>query len=146
MFTVYIAKATANLVFQLPDPSMNVPWKVRYLPYYGVESTSDIIPVLPDRQTAEICLRFATLERKGKSTELMQSTPTLQNSVIPESTLLCSGANGTLSRSRQGRRTHSERCCGSNEVCNLNSIRRLAISLHRPLLLGRAHCRTQKAM
>jgi hypothetical protein len=43
---------------------MNVPWKVRYLPYYGVELTSDIIPVLPDRQTAEICLCFATLERK----------------------------------------------------------------------------------
>ena len=43
---------------------MNVPWKVRYLPFYRVELTSDIIPVLPDRQTAEICLRFATLERK----------------------------------------------------------------------------------
>jgi pre-mRNA-splicing factor SYF1 len=43
---------------------MNVPWKVRYLPFYRVELTSDINPVLPDRQTAEICLRFATLERK----------------------------------------------------------------------------------
>ena len=59
-----LRKQRRTLVFQPPDPSMNVPWKVRYLPFYRVESTSDIIPVLPDRQTAEICLRFATLERK----------------------------------------------------------------------------------
>lgn len=47
MFTVYIAKATAN---------------------YGLPATRPIyeraLEVLPDRQTAEICLRFAALERK----------------------------------------------------------------------------------
>lgn len=42
---------------------MNVPWKVRHLSY-KVEYTFDITLVLPDRQTAEMCLRFATLERK----------------------------------------------------------------------------------
>jgi pre-mRNA-splicing factor SYF1 len=47
MFTVYIAKATAN---------------------YGLPATRPIyeraLEVLPDRQTAEMCLRFAALERK----------------------------------------------------------------------------------
>lgn len=47
MFTIYIAKATAN---------------------YGLPATRPIyeraLEVLPDRQTAEICLRFAALERK----------------------------------------------------------------------------------
>ncbi|KIY66119.1 spliceosome complex protein [Cylindrobasidium torrendii FP15055 ss-10] len=47
MFTVYIAKATAN---------------------YGLPATRAIyeraLEVLPDRQTAEMCLRFAALERK----------------------------------------------------------------------------------
>jgi pre-mRNA-splicing factor SYF1 len=47
MFTIYIAKATAN---------------------FGLPATRPIyeraLEVLPDRQTAEICLRFATLERK----------------------------------------------------------------------------------
>ena len=47
MFTIYIAKATAN---------------------YGLPATRPIyeraIEVLPDRQTAEMCLRFASLERK----------------------------------------------------------------------------------
>ena len=59
-----LRKRRRTLVFQPPDPSMNVPWKVRYPNFYRVELTSDIIPVLPDRQTAEMCLRFATLERK----------------------------------------------------------------------------------
>ena len=47
MFSIYIAKATAN---------------------YGLPATRAIyeraLEVLPDRQTAEMCLRFATLERK----------------------------------------------------------------------------------
>lgn len=47
MFTVYIAKATAN---------------------YGLPATRPIyeraLEVLPDKQTAEMCLRFAALERK----------------------------------------------------------------------------------
>jgi len=47
MFTIYIAKATAN---------------------YGLHATRPIyeraLEVLPDRQTAEMCLRFAALERK----------------------------------------------------------------------------------
>jgi len=47
MFTFYIAKATSN---------------------YGLASTRPIyeraIEALPDRQTAEMCLRFAALERK----------------------------------------------------------------------------------
>jgi len=47
MFTIYIAKATAN---------------------FGLPATRPIyeraLEVLPDRQTAEMCLRFATLERK----------------------------------------------------------------------------------
>lgn len=47
MFTVYIAKAAAN---------------------FGLPATRPIyqraIEVLPDRQTAEMCLRFAALERK----------------------------------------------------------------------------------
>ncbi|KAJ9103977.1 pre-mRNA-splicing factor syf1 [Naganishia friedmannii] len=47
MYTVYIAKATAN---------------------YGLPATRPIyqraIEVLPDRQTAEMCLRFAAMERK----------------------------------------------------------------------------------
>src|ERR1700733_12053459 len=47
MFSIYIAKATAN---------------------YGLPATRPIyeraLEVLPDRQTAEMCLRFATLERK----------------------------------------------------------------------------------
>ncbi|KAL0063310.1 pre-mRNA-splicing factor syf1 [Marasmius tenuissimus] len=47
MFTIYIAKATAN---------------------YGLPATRPIyeraLEVLPDRQTAEMCLRFAALERK----------------------------------------------------------------------------------
>jgi pre-mRNA-splicing factor SYF1 len=47
MFTVYIAKATAN---------------------FGLPATRPIyeraLEVLPDRQTAEMCLRFAALERK----------------------------------------------------------------------------------
>lgn len=47
MFTIYIAKATAN---------------------YGLPATRPIyeraLEVLPDRQTAEMCLRFAGLERK----------------------------------------------------------------------------------
>lgn len=47
MYTVYIAKATAN---------------------YGLPATRPIyeraLEVLPDRQTAEMCLRFAALERK----------------------------------------------------------------------------------
>jgi pre-mRNA-splicing factor SYF1 len=47
MFTIYIAKATAN---------------------FGLPATRSIyeraLEVLPDRQTAEMCLRFAALERK----------------------------------------------------------------------------------
>src|ERR1700722_9753141 len=47
MFTIYIAKATAN---------------------YGLPATRPIyeraLEILPDRQTAEMCLRFAALERK----------------------------------------------------------------------------------
>lgn len=47
MFTVYIANATAN---------------------YGLPATRPIyeraLEVLPDKQTAEMCLRFAALERK----------------------------------------------------------------------------------
>ncbi|EGO21615.1 hypothetical protein SERLADRAFT_451634 [Serpula lacrymans var. lacrymans S7.9] len=47
MFSIYIAKATAN---------------------YGLPATRPIyeraLDVLPDRQTAEMCLRFAALERK----------------------------------------------------------------------------------
>ncbi|KAJ9117947.1 pre-mRNA-splicing factor syf1 [Naganishia adeliensis] len=47
MYTIYIAKATAN---------------------YGLPATRPIyqraIEVLPDRQTAEMCLRFAAMERK----------------------------------------------------------------------------------
>lgn len=47
MFTVYIAKATEN---------------------YGLPATRPIyeraLEVLPDKQTAEMCLRFAALERK----------------------------------------------------------------------------------
>jgi pre-mRNA-splicing factor SYF1 len=47
MFTIYIAKATAS---------------------YGLPATRSIyeraLEVLPDRQTAEMCLRFASLERK----------------------------------------------------------------------------------
>ncbi|KAG7086653.1 pre-mRNA-splicing factor syf1 [Marasmius oreades] len=47
MFTIYIAKATAN---------------------YGLPATRPIyeraLELLPDRQTAEMCLRFAALERK----------------------------------------------------------------------------------
>jgi len=47
MFTIYIAKATAN---------------------YGLTATRPIyeraLEVLPDRQTAKMCLRFAALERK----------------------------------------------------------------------------------
>ncbi|KAF5386776.1 hypothetical protein D9615_001669 [Tricholomella constricta] len=47
MFTIYIAKATAN---------------------YGLPATRPIyeraLEVLPDRQTADMCLRFAALERK----------------------------------------------------------------------------------
>lgn len=47
MFSIYIAKATAN---------------------YGLPATRPIyeraLEVLPDRQTAEMCLRFAALERK----------------------------------------------------------------------------------
>lgn len=47
MFTVYIAKAAAN---------------------FGLPATRSIyqraIEVLPDRQTADMCLRFAALERK----------------------------------------------------------------------------------
>jgi pre-mRNA-splicing factor SYF1 len=47
MFTIYIAKATEN---------------------YGLPATRPIyeraLEVLPDRQTAEMCLRFAALERK----------------------------------------------------------------------------------
>lgn len=47
MFSIYIAKATAN---------------------YGLPATRPIyeraLEVLPDRQTAEMCLRFAVLERK----------------------------------------------------------------------------------
>src|SRR5882757_3099507 len=47
MFTIYIAKAAAN---------------------YGLTATRPIyeraLEVLPDRQTAEMCLRFAALERK----------------------------------------------------------------------------------
>jgi len=47
MFTIYIAKATAN---------------------FGLPATRPIyqraLEVLPDRQTAQMCLRFASLERK----------------------------------------------------------------------------------
>lgn len=47
MFTIYIAKATAN---------------------YGLPATRPIyeraLEVLPDKQTAEMCIRFAALERK----------------------------------------------------------------------------------
>jgi hypothetical protein len=47
MFTIYIAKAAAN---------------------FGLPATRSIyqraIEVLPDRQTADMCLRFAALERK----------------------------------------------------------------------------------
>lgn len=47
MFSIYIAKATAN---------------------YGLPATRPIyeraLEILPDRQTAEMCLRFAALERK----------------------------------------------------------------------------------
>lgn len=47
MYTIYIAKAAAN--FGLPATR----------PIYG-----RAIEVLPDRQTAQMCLRFAQLERK----------------------------------------------------------------------------------
>lgn len=47
MFTIYIAKAAAN--FGLPATR----------PIY-----SRAIEALPDKQTAEMCLRFAALERK----------------------------------------------------------------------------------
>lgn len=47
MYTIYIAKATAN---------------------YGLTATRPVferaLEVLPDKQTAEMCLRFAALERK----------------------------------------------------------------------------------
>jgi pre-mRNA-splicing factor SYF1 len=65
MFTIYIAKATANFGLPATRPIYERALEGWLLPtFYGIEFSSDIIPVLPDRQTAEICLRFATLERK----------------------------------------------------------------------------------
>jgi pre-mRNA-splicing factor SYF1 len=44
---------------------MSVPLKVRVCSWQDIGQIADlIIPVLPDRQTAEVCLRFAALERK----------------------------------------------------------------------------------
>lgn len=44
---------------------MNAPWKVSYcLPFIWVKRLIHVSLVLPDRQTAEMCLRFAALERK----------------------------------------------------------------------------------
>ena len=63
MFTIYIAKATANFGLPATRPIYERALEGSFF-FYRVEFTSDIIPVLPDRQTAEICLRFATLERK----------------------------------------------------------------------------------
>ena len=68
----------------------------------------------------EVCLHCATLEHKLGEIDR----------ACAES-ILVFGANGTLSRSRQGLRTPSERCCGSDKVCKLNSLRRLVISLHK---------------
>jgi pre-mRNA-splicing factor SYF1 len=64
MFTIYIAKATANFGLPATRPIYERALEGSLFFLYRAEFTYDIIAVLPDRQTAEICLRFATLERK----------------------------------------------------------------------------------
>ena len=65
MFTIYIAKATANFGLPATRPIYERALEGSLsLLFHKVKFISDIIPVLPDRQTAEMCLRFAALERK----------------------------------------------------------------------------------
>ena len=118
MFTIYIAKATANFGLPATRPIYECALEGSFYPL-AIEQNSP----LTSFQCFQIVKRpkyvFVSRhwsENSGKSIGLVQSMPTLHSSVIFESTLL-SGANGTLSRSRQDQRTPSEKCCGSNGVC-----------------------------
>ncbi|KAG6909843.1 hypothetical protein DXG01_015116 [Tephrocybe rancida] len=64
MFTIYIAKATANYGLPATRPIYERALEGRKLVYllFFTLLTSDV--VLPDRQTADMCLRFAAMERK----------------------------------------------------------------------------------
>jgi pre-mRNA-splicing factor SYF1 len=64
MFTIYIAKATAN--YGLPATRPIYERALEGLCSYSVLVLTPLnsFTVLPDRQTAEMCLRFAALERK----------------------------------------------------------------------------------
>ena len=65
MFSIYIAKATANFGLPATRPIYEKALEGKAQIYtINHPITHDHLSVLPDRQTAEMCLRFAALERK----------------------------------------------------------------------------------
>lgn len=66
MFTIYIAKATANFGLPATRPIYERALEGVHLLYWHSypHSNTHLLLVLPDKQTAEMCLRFAALERK----------------------------------------------------------------------------------
>jgi pre-mRNA-splicing factor SYF1 len=125
MYTIYIAKATAN---------------------YGLPATRPIyqraIEVLPDRQTAEMCLRFAAMERKLGEIDRARAIyahasqfcdprtyPEFWkewNSFESKSHGLGTSRGASLTimlyQSTLVRRIPSERCCASSDQCRRHSI------------------------
>lgn len=125
MYEVLVAKTTSN---------------------FGLPATRAVyekaIEVLPDKQTAEMCLRFAAMERKlgeidraraiyahGSQLSVHDGQPLKKLlltfaffllAAIPGSMQVPStGQHGTLSRSRQEAKIRSERCSASSELFRL---------------------------
>jgi hypothetical protein len=125
MYTIYIAKATAN---------------------YGLPATRPIyqraIEVLPDRQTAEMCLRFAAMERKLGEIDRARAIyahasqfcdPRTYPEFWKEWNSFESKSYGLrvpreasltfmLYQSTLVRRIPSEKCCASSDQCRRHSI------------------------
>jgi pre-mRNA-splicing factor SYF1 len=64
MFTIYIAKATANFGLPATRPIYEKAIEGKFQPFHHSVQDLNRTLVLPDKQTAEMCLRFAALERK----------------------------------------------------------------------------------
>ncbi len=132
MFTIYIAKATAN---------------------FGLPATRPIyeraIEVLPDTQTAEMCKRFAAMERKLGEIDRARAIyahasqfcdPRIEPEFWAEWNSFESESRKFDPADKQSTldpRTPSERCCGSSGRCKLLSIPRHRSSPLKLLLRGK---------
>merc|ERR1712093_84125 len=119
MYEVLVAKTAAN---------------------FGLPSTRSVyekaIEVLPDRQTSEMCLRFAAMERKLG--EIDRARAIYAHGSPTRASTQRTGPLGTHSRSRLGPKTLSESTCVSSELSRHLSTRALATSLHARLLSPKA--------